>query len=579
MLTCRIQYNDQTKNVPLNKMTFFEELYIDIKVEHLTTLTGLKQARRIQATIHPKQDVVMQGLELVYNRTFQPTERVFCNGFQSWSESREFNLDEEIPSLRRIAHPLMGNYGDYHIPAVKRGKGLLHSWTYGYIRKTNGIELIGSLTEQSAFTIIQSDTQTGQIFIQKDIDQLQLTHSYPILDIVILEGTEDTVFDNYFDLMPFEKPTTLPAVGWTSWYNYYTNISEEIILKNLKAFKKHNYPRPDQYATIFQIDDGFQTKVGDWLSIKPSFPNGMRPIAKAIHEKGYEAGLWLAPFICEKGSDIATRNPHWLLKDKNGKLVRAGYNPGWSGHFYVLDFYLKEVQDYLLKVFQTVLEVWGFDMVKLDFLYAVCILPRPNKTRGQVMYDAMQFIRSIVGKKKILGCGVPLGSVFGLVDYCRIGADIHLKWEHRLLHFLRNRERVSTIIALRSAIGRRHLNKRAFINDPDVFILRDENNQLTPAQQHTILILNILLGDLLFTSDYLKDYSPEQLCEYKNIYLLQKSELKSVKELQKDCYKIDYVLNKRSYTVFSNLTKKEVFIGKKNQNIAIQPFETIILNS
>ena len=62
------------------------------------------------------------------------------------------------------------------------------------------------------------------------------------------------------------------------------------------------------------------------------------------------------------------------------------------------------------------------------------------------MNDTMTFLRNSCGDKLILGCGVPLGSAFGLVDYCRIGADIHLEWEHKLLKFLENRERVSTCL-------------------------------------------------------------------------------------------------------------------------------------
>ena len=43
------------------------------------------------------------------------------------------------------------------------------------------------------------------------------------------------------------------------------------------------------------------------------------------------------------------------------------------------------------------LDVWGFDLVKLDFLYAVCMLPTEYKTRGQIMCEAMDFLREVIG--------------------------------------------------------------------------------------------------------------------------------------------------------------------------------------
>ena|GEM_PF-3606543 len=62
--------------------------------------------------------------------------------------------------------------------------------------------------------------------------------------------------------------------------------------------------------------------------------------------------------------------------------VRKLTGSNWSG-FYALIFYNPEVQEYIKNVFSVILNEWGYDMVKLDFLYAVCLLPRKNKTRGQ----------------------------------------------------------------------------------------------------------------------------------------------------------------------------------------------------
>jgi alpha-galactosidase len=164
-----------------------------------------------------------------------------------------------------------------------------------------------------------------------------------------------------------------------------------------------------------------------------------------------------------------------------------------------------------------VLDEWGYDMVKLDFLYAVCLIPSKTKTRGQIMTEAMEFIRECVGDKLILGCGVPLGPSFGLVDYCRIGCDVGLDWDDKAFMRLLHRERISTLNAVGNAIGRRQLNGRAFLNDPDVFLLREDNIMLTETQRETLSIVNHIFGSLIFTSDNIKKYDSKKHLMFNNI--------------------------------------------------------------
>ena len=561
-----LRYDDQEQTLTPGKKSFFDELYVDFSIEQ--TAGG----ERYQLMIHPKQDVTLKGLSLYFSYAYTAKDKIFCNGYQSWSESREYQVGEQIPRLRRMARPLMKYFGDEHINGIPRGKGHLHSWTYSYIRQGDRYQLIGSLKEKSAFTLIDHDTVSGQVCVQMDCEGLELSHSFPALDLFVGEGKEAAVFDQYFGLMDFPKPKAPVLTGWTSWYHYYKDISEKIILQNLEAFAEKEVA-----ADIIQIDDGYQQKVGDWLKISEDFPNGMGKVARKIHDKGFKAGLWLAPFVCEKESDLFKNKKNWLLKDAKGQPLRVGYMPLWSGWFYALDFYHPKVQEYLTGIFHVIFSKWGFDLLKLDFLYAVCLLPRPNKTRGQIMHEAMAFIRNLAGDKLLLGCGLPLGSAFGLVDYCRIGADIHLRWEHGLLHFLRNRERVSTEIALQSTIGRRQLNERAFGNDPDVFILRTEKNELTPDQQFTILLINSLLGNLLFTSDYLGDYTAEQWSEFELLFSWKNSQVKKVTPTDRQGWVIEFSNAQGQFLAFCNLSSKQQRITYLKKSANLEPYESMIL--
>ncbi len=563
-----LSYNDQSVQLTPGDMRFFEELYVDYKIDQSAN------QKRLQLTIHPKQKVVVKSLSIKIPLQFNNESRIFCNGFQSWSESREFSTQEKIPRLNFFARSRMQFYGDDHVAMIKRTKGHLHSWTYGYVRQKDRLQFIGSLAEHRAFTLIQYDTKAKQAIITIDCEGLELEHSFPILDLLIAEGKENWVFNTYFNSLNLRPLTQTPLTGWTSWYNHFGKISEVIVLQNLEALTKQS-PQVD----IFQIDDGYQAAVGDWLDTKSTFPSGMGSLANKIKSKGFRPGIWLAPFVCDSRSMIFKQRKQWLQKDKKGKPVKAGYNPGWGGWFYALDFYNKDVQDYLLAVLQTITQKWGYEILKLDFLFAACINPPANKTRGQLMADAMDFLRRTIGEQKILACGVPLGSAFGKVEYCRIGPDIHLSWEHNLLKILHHRERVSTIAALRTTLNRWQLNNRVFQSDPDVILLRDHNINLNQHQQYTTLLINTLLGNLHFTSDNIGKYNDEQLAEFGNIYTWRNAEIKSVRETQKDLYLISCIKDGIKWTAACNLTAKKCTASVAKTNFELLPYESIILRS
>nr|MBP7585567.1 alpha-galactosidase [Spirochaetota bacterium] len=165
-------------------------------------------------------------------------------------------------------------------------------------------------------------------------------------------------------------------------------------------------------------------------------------------------------------------------------------------------------------------------------------------------------LRDCVKSKKILGCGVPLGSSFGMVDYCRIGGDVALKWEDRLLSFMRYRERVDTRHSLESTVGRRHLSGNAFMNDPDVVILRDENNSLTPEEKSTLFQLNNLFGGLVFTSDNVATYSDATMRLYRAMFPLREKKMRSV-IVEDGLCTARFSIGDLDYVAYANLSDDE----------------------
>ena len=462
-------------------------------------------------------EIVLESVRLSFPWEYYGDKRrpesIFMNGYQSWTDSHEKlpHQKEHVISgfMKKVVESYkLRPYGDYDFTKKPALPGQFHGFTYCYFRKGEDYRFLGSLSERDGYTIFYYDTKEQRMQVEKDCKGLHVRKEWTVFHLTQLNGMEAEVFDAYFRKMKIAKPKGRPMTGYTSWYNHYQNISEEIIVDNLNAAVETG-----QGWDIFQIDDGYQTHVGDWLSIdKKKFPHGLKPVVEKIHGAEMKAGLWLAPFVCETDSKCYTEHSEWLERDEAGEFVCAGSN--WSG-FYALDLEKEEVRSYLKEVFHTILNEWGVDLVKLDFLYAACIRPLPEKTRGQRMCEAMDFLREICGDKLILGCGVPLGPAFGKVDYCRIGCDVGLDWDDKFyMHFL-HRERVSTKNAVGNAIYRRQLDGRAFFNDPDVYLLRDDNMKLNWREREDLAKINGLFGSLLFTSDNVRDYNEEKkkLCE------------------------------------------------------------------
>lgn len=555
-----LRYNGKTVRLTPNKSVFEAEFYADCR---LSTEQG---GERLQVSVHPKQVIDFQGVEVRYTHAFAPDCRIFCNGWQSWTESREFRPDEYIEPLFFGAKKWLGAMGDSFFYNYPNKNGCLHSWSYSYIRDKKGEIWLTSLNETRGFTCIEHDTTAGTTTLSTEA--LELEHSYPALDCWI--GTSNP-FDKtaYFQA---KLPKNTVRLGWTSWYQHYTKINEDIIYAAVADAASLHVIEGEQAPYSIQIDDGWQEKVGDWLTVKKTFPKGMEAVADAIRERGQSPGLWLAPFICEKDSTIFNTKPQWLLQDKQGKPVAAGYNPGWSGWFYALDFYNDEVQAYLRLVLQTAVLRWGFQLLKLDFLYAVCLVPPKNKTRGQVMHDAMTFLGGIIQPHaEILACGVPLASAFGVVEYCRIGADTHLSWEHFWLKLVRHRERVSTQLAVRNTLGRHHLDGRVFANDPDVFLLRESGTKLTATQKQTLFVLNCLLGSVWFISDTIADFPIELRTKYEVLSWFKGRKIESVAQGD-DCYEIRFHIDNQSFIAYCNLSPTP----KRLNKTWLAAFETII---
>lgn len=483
-------------------------------------------------------------------RAFGDDDAFFAAGYQSWTTAREYTCKDRQKGLRLpiralsfipIVKKCAGASGDYSFTPYRRG--VFHSVGYTYLRKLGSAEheFFGSLSEDEAFTIFVVDAKKGVFSIVKDVEGMEIPvpgknkASVVLFDIISFTGDRSEVFGAYAKafrmvnaekdekLLPKEeekqayrgleelkKEGTLPEgsvyirgrgavkvpeklAGYTSWYNYFANIDASTIRRDLNGLISATKGlQVAKDSEIFQIDDGWQTAVGDWKIDPVKFPvsanekGGLAAIVDEVHAAGMKAGLWLAPFCVGSDAEVLRDNPGWILKTRKGgkKKAIAGFN-GWGGPldpFYAFDLEKKEVRDHIKDVFENVWK-WGFDLVKLDFLYAACMFPRGGKTRGRLMHEAMKFLREEClddnginggGQKLLLGCGVPIVSALGYVEACRIGCDVDLTYKPRFYGKCTNEEIVSAGNAMNNTIWRSHLDGNFFLADPDVFFLRGE---------------------------------------------------------------------------------------------------------
>lgn len=438
-------------------------------------------------------------------------EKIFMNGYQTWTYCPEYPKNGRIRGVQGFPGPLvrhfgLDRYGDYHFVTYPNRPGITHGFSYCYFRRGEKYRLFASLNEQPGYTMFRYDANIGVLILERDCSGVKCGGEYPLFDLFYAEGDEKTVFDGWFRALGCVPRTDRKIAGYTSWYNRYQNITQQTIRSDLDGCRTLL-----RQGDLFQIDDGWESFVGDWLEADhEKFPGGMKALADEIHESGFLAGLWLAPFVCQEGSALLREHPEWLLKVE-GKPWRLGSN--WGG-FYALNFDHPGVRDYLRRVFDRVLTQWGYDLVKLDFLYGAAPFGTEDETRAGRMIRAMDFLRELCGDKLILGCGVPVMPAFGKVDYCRVSCDVGLDWDDKWFMRHVNRERVSTAHAVENSVFRRQLNGRAYLSDPDVFYLRSENLNLTPGQKDLLAKVNAVVGGVFLTSDDPGTYSPEQKAEY-----------------------------------------------------------------
>lgn len=445
----------------------------------------------------------------------------YSNNWQSWGYTTTY-LADQTPfrtRLPKIHDPLCANPGTpqpHHI-------GHFASDFFGVIadRANRKGMVLGFLSQKQHFGSVEvlfKNKATLRLWANGDHTRLDPGQEMETDWAVIYPFLVDIhdAIGPYLDAVARENQVALGnqvPVGWCSWYQYYQKVKAEDVRQNLEAVVGLQNRLP---LRLVQIDDGFESQVGDWLTFKDTFPGGVAPLAREIFAAGLTPGLWLAPFIVHPKANLVKQHPDYLLRNAKGKPVNAGFI--WNVFTRALDVTHPEALAYACQVVRTAVEEWGFPYLKLDFLYAGALQGQRydmTVTRAQAVRRALEALRQAAGSNTYLvGCGAPLGPALGLFNAMRIGEDVSDSWEphfNRIKPVFKNEKFIpSTRNALHNVVSRAALHRHWWTNDPDCLLVR-EKSRLTLAEVQTLATLIGMTGGSMLLSDNLTLLSDERL--------------------------------------------------------------------
>ena len=278
--------------------------------------------------------------------------------------------------------------------------------------------------------------------------------------------------------LPRLNPSTpIPAIRyWCSWYAYGWNIDHKKISETLKIIKKHRLP-----FTHIIIDDGWTTW-GDWLTPNPArFPHFATTISQ-IRAHHLQVGLWFAPFLASKKSQLFKQHPDWFVRYRGQYIQGLKTMPIWEWFLpqqYLLDFKLPQVKKYIKDFIDYAVKNWGVTLLKLDFLYAPYFDPHHNNDKiahNQITW-LFRYIKKNYPSVQTIACGAPFAPTIGLANIIRISKDTALPPE--LPYFLNRIIYAVRVKMLAHKLGA--LDKTQSVHfDPDVRKFSLDNHKTSP---------------------------------------------------------------------------------------------------
>ena len=438
------------------------------------------------------RDLELDAIALVWDAGAAGDDpRLFANGYQSWTPARTRRLGIDVDASRD-SRPIPLVRAAFHADPGVAAPGELRSEQVAVLangdRARLGIGFVGGAAHAGTVRVRVVDSRLEIAATAWFGGATLRSGERRVLHPIVIEEHDDpsVLLERWADRTGRAERARVDApflAGWCSWYHYFDRVTERDILANLAL-------ADDWPFDVFQLDDGFQRAIGDWLQTNDRFPSGIEGVAGAIRASGRTAGLWIAPFLAAPESDIAVAHPEWLARAPEGESPAIGmYHGVWGGVMWQLDTTNPEVANHLAATAAALVDA-GYRYLKLDFTFSASMPGRfadPTRTpaeRVRAGYDAIR--RGAGDDVFILGCGAPLGALVGSVDGMRIGPDVAPWWEAPADAPERQPAYEETTPATKHAFvntcTRSFMHRRLWSNDPDCIMLRNRETRLSPEE-------------------------------------------------------------------------------------------------
>ncbi len=216
---------------------------------------------------------------------------------------------------------------------------------------------------------------------------------------------------------PRSRPPSAFPRGWWSWNTFFSAITADRVRAQVPSMLAL-----DARARHVTLDDGWERAWGDW-SERDGFGGTLAGLATELRAQGVTLGLWLAPFVVDPATTVATAHPDWLLHDAAGAVLQFDLVPG--RHYAVLDLTVPAAREHLRALFAD-LRARGIALFKIDYLYAgalPAVRANPALTGLQAYQLGLAAIAEGAAGAHLNGCGAVIPPALGFVDSMRVGAD------------------------------------------------------------------------------------------------------------------------------------------------------------
>lgn len=270
----------------------------------------------------------------------------------------------------------------------------------------DGITVIKAGKQYVSLEIMTNDTQLTDISISSDyngsVKAIRLGGEFNCLmengDVIYTDwvrirtcGNFSRLLDDYATerkaMTGAKTPESKPPV-----YIIDDNFSIETISERLSFLR--GVKAPFEYI---ELGKGWQSAIGDWES---SYGLNLSHTASHINKNGYKSGIWTAPFIAEKNSELLQNEKKWVLRHADGSVCTYEAD---GITYAVLDVSLGECLEWIVMMYQR-LSATGFYMHHIDHTNAFIVqkdvvLSDPTLSMANAYRNAMKAIRDAIGEE------------------------------------------------------------------------------------------------------------------------------------------------------------------------------------